>query len=240
MDSVVSSIAHCTAPPVGAAHLSAGPGSVGLVRAPAEAYAESGLTGRLPPGHSFAGLAHNGYRCLLIDPPTRFVAGTKGRPQHYERMTDADIAALPVADLLHPEGAWIFLWVTSPKLYSPPGSRTQLGPDDVPRAWGARYSGRAFVWVKTKAAAAIPIIDCERDLHVGMGFTTRKNAEDCLLFRTGMPQRLARDVREVIVSPVRQHSRKPDEAIVRIERFCPGPRVELFARETREGWDHGG
>ena len=70
-----------------------------------------------------------------------------------------------------------------------------------------------------------------------MGFTTRKNAEDCLLFRTGMPQRLARDVREVIVSPVREHSRKPDEAIARIERFCPGPRVELFAREARDGWD---
>jgi N6-adenosine-specific RNA methylase IME4 len=152
-------------------------------------------------------------------------------------MTDADIAALPVADLLHPEGAWIFLWVTSPKLYAPQGSRKQLSPDVVARAWGARYSGRAFVWVKTKATAQLPIIHCEHGLHVGMGFTTRKNAEDCLLFRTGMPQRLARDVREVIISPVREHSRKPDEAIVRIERFCPGPRIELFAREIREGWD---
>jgi N6-adenosine-specific RNA methylase IME4 len=70
-----------------------------------------------------------------------------------------------------------------------------------------------------------------------MGFTTRKNAEDCLLFRTGRPQRLARDVPEVIISPVREHSRKPEEAFARIERFCPGPRVELFAREHREGWD---
>ena len=70
-----------------------------------------------------------------------------------------------------------------------------------------------------------------------MGFTTCKNAEDCLLFRTGMPQRMARDVHQVIVSPVREHSRKPDEAFTRIERFCPGPRVALFAREEREGWD---
>ena len=101
----------------------------------------------------------------------------------------------------------------------------------------ARYSGRAFVWIKTKARVTTSTIHCEHDLHVGMGFTTRKNAEDCLLFRTGMPQRLARDVREVIVSPVREHSRKPDEAMARIERFCPGPRVELFAREGREGWD---
>ena len=38
------------------------------------------------------------------------------------------------------------------------------------------------------------------------------------------------------ISPVRERSRKHDEAIARIERFCPGPRVELFAREAREGW----
>ncbi len=199
--------------------------------------ADGTVAERLPPDHVFAGLVRNNYRCLLIDPPTRFVAGTKGRPQHYTRMTDADIAALPVADLLHPEGAWIFLWVTSPKLYAPAGSRTQRSSNDVARSWGARYSGRAFVWIKTKAKATVPIINCEHDLHVGMGFTTRKNAEDCLLFRTGMPQRLARDVREVIVSPVREHSRKPEEAIARIERFCPGPRVELFARDERDGWD---
>src|SRR5262249_44563904 len=82
-----------------------------------------------------------------------------------------------------------------------------------------------------------PTIHRVNDLHVGMGFTTRKNAEDCLLFRTGMPTRLARDVREVIISPVREHSRKPNEAIARIEQFCPGPRVELFAREAGIGWD---
>ena len=191
----------------------------------------------LPPGHVFAGLRRNGYRCVLIDPPTRFVAGTKGRPQHYKRLTDADIAALPVADLLHSEGAWIFVWTTSPKLYAPAGSRTQLSPGAVAGAWGARYSGRAFMWIKTHAKVTMPIIHCERDLHVGMGYTTRKNAEDCLLFRTGRPERLARDVHEVIISPVREHSRKPVEAIARIERFCPGPRVELFAREVRERWD---
>jgi hypothetical protein len=69
-----------------------------------------------PAGHVFAALKARHYRCALIDAPTAFLAGTKGRPQHYARMSDHDIAALPVADLLHPDGAWIFLWVTSPKL----------------------------------------------------------------------------------------------------------------------------
>jgi hypothetical protein len=35
----------------------------------------------------------------------------------------------------------------------------------------------------------------------------------------------------------REHSRKPDEAFTRVGRFCPGPRVELFAHEARDGWD---
>jgi hypothetical protein len=33
------------------------------------------------------------------------------------------------------------------------------------RAWGARYCGRAFVWIKTKAKTTSPIIHREDDLH---------------------------------------------------------------------------
>lgn len=196
----------------------------------------------LPHDHVFAGLERNGYRFVLLDPPTRFVAGTKGRPQHYTRMTDVDIAALPVADLIHPDGAWIALWVTSPKLYAPKKSKKVLAPDDMVRAWGARYSGRGWVWVKLKRNLEAcdfdysEIVDGKELLHMGMGFTTRKNAEDCLLFRVGSPKRLAKDVHEIIISPAREHSRKPDEIFKRIERFAPGPYVELFAREPRAGW----
>ena len=206
------------------------------------------MTELLPPDHVFAGLLDHGYRCIIVDPPTRFVAGTKGRPQHYNRMTDADIAALPVGDLLHPDGAWIFLWVTSPKLYvAAKKSKTVLRPDEIARAWGARYSGRAFVWVKTKRHTLdgrkierTTLINPTTDLSIGMGYTTRKNAEDLLLFRIGEPKRLARDIHEVVISPAREHSRKPDEVMRRVERFCEGPRVELFAREGRPGWDSWG
>jgi N6-adenosine-specific RNA methylase IME4 len=68
------------------------------------------------------------------------------------------------------------------------------------------------------------------------GHTTRKDAEFCLLARRGRPQRLAADVREVVLEPVREHSRKPAEVYRRIERFCADPRIELFAREMRPGW----
>ena len=44
-------------------------------------------------------------------------------------------------------------------------------------------------------------------------------------------------MRKLIVSPRREHSRKPDEAYERIEALCDGPYLELFARARRPGWD---
>jgi N6-adenosine-specific RNA methylase IME4 len=164
-------------------------------------------------------LQRHHYRCCLLDPPWRFVAGTKSRPQHYARMNDQELAELPVRQLADPEGCWFFVWCTSPK------ARDLFR---LAEAWGLRYSGRGFVWIKTGPGGG---------LHLGQGFTTRKNAEDCWLFKIGKPPRLAKDVHEVLFSPVREHSRKPDEIFARIERFCAGPRCELFGREHRPGWD---
>jgi len=71
---------------------------------------------------------------------------------------------------------------------------------------------------------------------MGNGYGTRHNAEDCWLGRRGKPQRKSKGVRELIVAPVREHSRKPDEVYQRIEALCAGPYVELFARQQWPGW----
>jgi N6-adenosine-specific RNA methylase IME4 len=176
------------------------------------------------------------YRCVLLDAPWLFKAGTKGRPQHYPRMSDEEIAALPLASLAHGDGCWFFVWITS----AIDGPRFWEGIWPSWRDQGLRYSGRAFVWFKTRRKRNGAPFLFPDSFHSGTGFTTRKNAEDVLLFKTGEPKRLARDVREEIVAPIREHSRKPDEIFTRIERFCAGPRVELFARESREGWDSAG
>ena len=48
-------------------------------------------------------------------------------------------------------------------------------------------------------------------------------------------------VSSLILSPRREHSRKPDEVYERIERMYPNARkLELFARNKREGWDSWG
>ena len=75
----------------------------------------------------------------------------------------------------------------------------------------------------------------ELDLHVGLGLTTRKNSELVLLGRWRC--RSVKDVRQIILAPVREHSRKPDEFYARVERYCDGPYADLFARERRPNWD---
>jgi N6-adenosine-specific RNA methylase IME4 len=83
---------------------------------------------------------------------------------------------------------------------------------------------------------ASPVLFTEDDLFFGPGLTTRKNAEFVILCRRGSPKRLAADVFEIILAPRRESGRKPDEVYRRVERYCAGPRLELFARESREGW----
>jgi N6-adenosine-specific RNA methylase IME4 len=84
------------------------------------------------------------------------------------------------------------------------------------------------VWVKTNKK--------KPGFFMGAGYTTRKNVEISWLGRRGNPRRLSKSVRELIIAPRREHSRKPDEVYGRIEQFCAGPYVELFARQQRPGW----
>lgn len=176
---------------------------------------------------------------IYADPPwhhrTRSPKGITSRSPsaHYQTMSLQAIRALPVADLCARD-CHLFLWTTGPHLPH------ALGVMD---AWGFRYSSLAFVWIKQKKRAdgqSGMIFMDRRDLFTGMGYTTRQNAELVLLGRRGSPPRLARDIHQVIVAPRQEHSRKPHEAYERIERYAPGPRVELFARNSREGWDSWG
>jgi N6-adenosine-specific RNA methylase IME4 len=163
------------------------------------------------------------FAAILIDPPWRFaVRSPKGEgrsaSQHYACMTLDAVAALPVAEWAAPD-AWLFLWATTPLL---PQALQVMG------AWGFSYSGNAFAWVKQNPSGV--------GFHTGLGFTTRKNIELCLLGKRGKPRIAAHDVRELIVAPRREHSRKPDEVYGRIERLCSGPYLELFARQQWPGW----
>jgi N6-adenosine-specific RNA methylase IME4 len=167
------------------------------------------------------------YGCIYADPPWAFaVRSRKGEgrsaSRHYSTMSLDDIKALPVADLAAPDCVLI-MWVTDPFL--------RLG-FDVLEAWGFQYKTVAFYWAKQNKN--------NDDWFMGGGYWSRANPEQALLATRGSPKRLAKDVRRLVVSRRREHSRKPDEIYPAIERLVAGPYCELFARQQRPGWSSWG
>jgi N6-adenosine-specific RNA methylase IME4 len=153
---------------------------------------------------------------ILAGPPWMYGGGAAER--HYETQTIDEIKAMPVEQLAADDCA-LFLWCVMPLL-----------PEalQVIEAWGFTFKTAAFNWVKQNPSGA--------GLFMGRGNWTRSNAELCLLATRGSPRRQATDVDQVIMSPVAEHSRKPDEAQDRIERLIDGPYLELYARRPRSRW----
>ena len=74
-----------------------------------------------------------------------------------------------------------------------------------------------------------------------MGYWTRANPELCLLATKGHPKRISKNVKELVVSPRQEHSKKPDCVRNKIIELCGDlPRIELFARNRYKGWDSWG
>ena len=176
----------------------------------------------LPRGH---------FRAILADPPWKFQSlwktstGPGNRNAGYNTMTIPEICALPVADLAADDcvlfmwGIWIFL----PEAL------------DVIKAWGFTYKSCAFDWMKADVRQADMFRE-DADVQMGLGYWTRANTEFCLLATKGSPKRNSKSVRQGIIEPRRQHSRKPDCVHERIQRLVDGPYLELFARQQRPGW----
>jgi N6-adenosine-specific RNA methylase IME4 len=182
---------------------------------------------QLPFFDAFNNLQRGHYGAILVDPPVPFTTwSSKGEgrsPQHhYPCMSFDELAALPVASLARAD-CFLLLWIPL---------RSIAWVEPLMDAWRFDYSGSAFAWVKQNRSGV--------GWFMGGGYSTRKNIEVCWLGRRGKPKRKSAAVRELIVAPVREHSRKPDEVLSRIEALCDGPYVELFARQSRAGWDSWG
>lgn len=97
----------------------------------------------------------------------------------------------------------------------------------VMEALGYRYV-RTRVWVKLAAQGG---------LAFGMGHYARGQHELILFGVRGRCPRQCRDLGSVCEAPVGEHSVKPAKFYEETERVSPGPRLEMFARKPRQGWD---
>lgn len=178
----------------------------------------------------FEGLPRRHFGAIYADPPWAFKTYTsdarvasRGSATPYQTMSMAEIEALPVADLAA-DNSVLFMWVVWPTL--PEALK-------VMEAWGFKYKTCAFAWMK---ADQYRLFALEEDVRMGLGFWTRANSEVALLGTRGKPKRRDASVRQGIIEPIREHSRKPDCVYERIEKLMVGPYLELFARQQRPGW----
>jgi N6-adenosine-specific RNA methylase IME4 len=182
------------------------------------------------------------YPVIVADPPVPFETWGK-RPggidsraaeAHYSTMTWADLEALGplLRDVAAPD-CCLFLWMCQPLL---------IETLRMAEAWGFSYKTKAFSWLKLRPGRGLTF-------HVGMGYWTRANTEDVLLFTRGNPRRVRKDVGQMlatleaspdetpaILANITRHSAKPEAAQDAIERLVSGPYLELFARRPRDGW----
>jgi N6-adenosine-specific RNA methylase IME4 len=165
------------------------------------------------------------YDVILADPPWKFevwdrdTGSGRSAESHYPTMAIQDICDLQIGNIAE-DNAALFLWVVWPSLRE---------AFDVVETWGFIYKTVAWTWVKANRGGF--------GHFMGMGYYTRANTEPCLLAVKGNMPVQAHDVLALIYSPVREHSRKPDEQYAKIERLYPDRNyLELFAREKREGW----
>jgi len=136
----------------------------------------------------------------------------------YPTLKTSQMMSLPVQDI-SADDCLLFMWATNPHL----AQAIELG-----QAWGFEYKTVAFVWDKM--------------VH-NPGQYTLSNCELCLVFKRGrIPKpRGARNIQQLIRSPRRAHSMKPDQARLAIQQMFPTQRrIELFARASVAGWSEWG
>jgi len=164
----------------------------------------------------------NKYQTIYADPPwqQKMMPILKRRPLTasklpYPTMTLQDIKALPVGELAG-ENCHLWLWTTNAFLHD---------AFHVIEAWGFKYM-MVITWVK-KSGCGIYWVSTTQPLLFAY--------KDKCKFPLGKLKPT-----HLITPPPRKHSQKPIEFYDLIESISPEPRLELFARNKRDGWDSWG
>lgn len=163
------------------------------------------------------------YDFVMVDFPWRLETYSdkgknKGPDRHYKTMTIPEIKRFPLADLGSPHSIF-WIWATNPMLDQ------QI---DLMRYYGIKYV-TCGVWVKRTRHGKIAF---------GTGYRLRGSHEPFLIGTIGNPES-SKSIRSVIEGPVRENSRKPEEAYETAMRMMPHAhrRADVFARQKRPGWE---
>ena len=166
-------------------------------------------------------LGSNSYNVIVVDPPWPIKKiRSKMRPNQktmdYPLLSIPAIKALRIFDLASPD-SWVFLWTPQKFLYT---------AKSVLLNWGFKYLITGS-WLKEYGrSAGMPLYGFRWNLDFYLvGYKGKKNLwPKKPLIPLGFR---AANIR---------HSEKPDLFYKNLE-ILPGPRIDLFSRKVRLGWD---
>lgn len=156
--------------------------------------------------------------------------GNRGAANHYPTLTIQELQDLPVQSVVADQ-AHLYLWTTSAFV---------VEAHTLAETWG--FSPKVLVpWIKTKKNSRSQILDADGDIYagirMGMGLYIRHCAEFLLFCVRGKAPTARKDVLGVLFAPQGKHSEKPSQAYDLIDRLSTPPRLELFARGPRAGYE---
>ena len=177
------------------------------------------------------------YSIIYADPPLSFdvwgnsdKSKVKSPQNHYTTTSVPDLCKIPVSDWAA-DDAFLICWVYDPRL-----------PDvfTLANAWGFdQWVTVLFRWLKS-VNGQLQLFDPGEKVRLGTGYHTMGGGcEEAYLFRRGkgLPVR-KRGIKKEFYSNIREHSRKPDEGPGWItDLYGDVPRLEMFARTQRLGWE---
>lgn len=158
------------------------------------------------------------YAVIYADPPWQYDNSgfNESADNQYPTMPLDEICELPIGDLAD-ETTVLFLWATNPLL---PEALKVL------ESWGFEYKTN-MAWIK--------------DAGRGKGWYLKSKHELLLIgVKSETPHPVERPDSCFEADRGNVHSQKPEKAYEIIESMYPGNKVELFARNSREGWDSWG
>lgn len=165
------------------------------------------------------------YKTIIADPPWMERGGGKikrGADKHYPLMKTKDIINMKdFIQEISDENCHLYLWTTNSFL------KDGL---QVMEEWGFRYI-TTITWMKNA---------------IGLGQYFRGLTEHCLFGVKGkLPYKMNEDGKRMqgrtgFIESKTIHSRKPEKIFEMAETVSYEPRIELFARNKREGWDNWG
>jgi N6-adenosine-specific RNA methylase IME4 len=156
------------------------------------------------------------YHVLVIDPPWQYEKRSEDAT-HRSRNLYPTMSISELMDMEIPaeENSVLWLWTTNAFLHE---------AYHIIEEWNFTPK-TVLTWVKDR---------------MGMGDWLRGKTEHCILAIRGKPVINLTNQTTVLNAPLREHSRKPDEFYQMISDLCPGRKIDIFSRESREGWDQWG